>query len=62
MDLEIFVKRLLVEGGVSRDAASPGHSALEGMDIAINRSVVYCSRLVLLREIDMLSTLICFGM
>lgn len=50
MDLETIARQLLDEGEVSHDVVGLGHSALEVVDIAIDRSVGYCSRLVLLRE------------
>ena len=50
MDLETIARRLPDGGEVSRGAVGLGHSALEVVDIAIDRLVGYCSRLVLLRE------------
>ena len=48
--METIARQLLVEGAVSRDVVSLGHSASEVVDIAIDRSAGYCSQLVLLRE------------
>ena len=59
MDLETIARRLPDGGEVSRGVVGLGHSALEVVDIAIDRSVGYCSRLVLLRDSVKLFRLCC---